>query len=111
MAECHYDKHNGLGNNTVLGLFADRSGNVWMALDKGLSVIHASLPIKVARLDGIGMVYGMAMQGNLIYLATNQAVWRYDPHSASVPQVTGCEGQNWYVERFGRQVLAGNNKV
>ncbi len=105
----HYDKHNGLGNNTVLGLFADRSGNVWTALDNGLSVIHASLPIEVARLDGIGMVYGMAMQGNLIYLATNQAVWQYDPLKASVTQVTGCEGQNWYVERFGGQVLAGNN--
>ncbi len=105
----HYDKHNGLGNNTVLGLFADRSGNVWTALDNGLSVIHASLPIEVARLDGIGMVYGMAMQGDLIYLATNQAVWQYDPLKASVTQVTGCEGQNWYVERFGGQVLAGNN--
>lgn len=105
----HYDKHNGLGNNTVLGLFADRSGNVWTALDNGLSVIHASLPVDVARLDGIGMVYGMAMQGDNIYLATNQAVWRYAPSTASVTQVTGCEGQNWYVERFGGYVLAGNN--
>lgn len=105
----HYDKHNGLGNNTVLGLFADRSGNVWTALDNGLSVIHASLPIEVARLDGIGMVYGIAKQGSLIYLATNQAVWRYDPNNASVAQVTGCEGQNWYVERYGGQVMAGNN--
>ncbi len=105
----HYDKHNGLGNNTVLGLFADRSGNVWTALDNGLSVIHASLPIEMARLDGIGMVYGMAKQGNLIYLATNQAVWQYDPITASVTQVTGSEGQNWYVERFGGHILAGNN--
>ena len=105
----HCDKHNGLGNNTVLGLFADRAGNVWTALDNGLSLIHTALPVEVARLDGIGMVYGMTMQAGNIYLATNQAVWRYSPLMGSIMPVSGSEGQNWYVERFGNEVLAGNN--
>lgn len=105
----HYDRGNGLGNNTVLGLFAGRAGNVWVALDNGLSLIHTALPVEVARLDGIGMVYGMTMQGDIIYLATNQAVWRYAAKTASLTQVTGCEGQNWYVESFGGDILAGNN--
>ena len=104
-----YDKRNGLGNNTVLGLLADKAGNVWAALDNGLSLIHAAIPLEVARFDGIGMVYGVTKQADCLYMATNQAVWRFSLSSATLSQVTGSEGQNWYVENINNNIIAGNN--
>lgn len=105
----HYDKQHGLGNNTVLGLYHDRGGNVWVALDNGISLIHTGLPITVSRMDGIGMVYGMATVGNMAYLATNQALWQCNLSTGTRAQVPGCEDQNWHVERIGGKIYVGNN--
>ncbi len=105
----HYDKHNGLGNNTVLGLYCSRGGNVWAALDNGISLIHAGLPVTLMRMDGIGMVYGMATLGNVAYLATNQALWQCNLQTGARFQVPGCEDQNWHVERMGGKIYVGNN--
>ena len=105
----HYDKHSGLGNNTVLGLCCGRGGNLWVALDNGLSLVHTGLPVSVARMDGVGMVYGMASTGDAFYIGTNQALWRWDRETEMMGQVPGCEGQNWYVERLNGEIFVGNN--
>lgn len=101
----HYSKANGLGNNTVLNLLVDRTGNLWAALDNGIALIHTGLPLSVMRLEGIGMVYDMATLGSDMYIATNQSVWRYDMKEHNIVPVNGCEGQNWYVSQFDNQVL------
>lgn len=105
----HYSMANGLGNNTVLNLLVDKTGNLWAALDNGIALIHTGLPLSVMKLEGIGMVYDIATQGSNMYIATNQSVWRYDMKEHHISQVNGCEGQNWYVSRFDNQVFAGNN--
>lgn len=105
----HYSKANGLGNNTVLNLLVDRTGNLWAALDNGIALIHTGLPLSVMRLEGIGMVYDVATLGSDMYIATNQSVWRYDMKEHNIVPVNGCEGQNWYVSQFDNQVFAGNN--
>ena len=105
----HYDKHNGLGNNTVLALYPSKQGNVWVALDNGIALIHAGMPLSVAGMDGIGMVYGMTKKGSSLYIATNQAVWQYDLLTNNAKQIGGCDGQNWYVENIYNKVIVGNN--
>ena len=105
----HYSKANGLGNNTVLNLLVDKTGNLWAALDNGIALIHTGLPLSVMKLEGIGMVYDVATLGSDMYIATNQSVWRYDMKEHYIVQVNGCEGQNWYVSQFDNQVFAGHN--
>ena len=105
----HYDKHNGLGNNTVLALYASQQGNVWVALDNGIALIHAGTPLSEAGMDGIGMVYGITKKGSNLYIATNQAVWQYNLLTNNAKQISGCDGQNWYVENIYNKVVVGNN--
>lgn len=105
----HYDKHNGLGNNTVLALYASQQGNVWVALDNGIALIHAGTPLSEAGMDGIGMVYGITKKGSNLYIATNQAVWQYNLLTNNAKQISGCDGQNWYVENIYNKLVVGNN--
>lgn len=105
----HYHKGNGLANNTVLSLYVDKESNLWAALDNGIALIHTGLPLSVMRLDGVGMVYGMTVKGSDMYIGTNQSVWRYDMLQQCITVVPGTEGQNWYIDQFDGQVLAGNN--
>lgn len=104
----HYNHNQGLNNNTVLNLSTDNSGNVWAALDNGAAVIHTGMPLTIMRAGNIGMVYGLCALNSNMYISTNQNVWLYRPAAALAP-VSGTEGQNWFVARFGSNILAGNN--
>lgn len=109
----HYNMENGLRNNTVLGLLNDKDDNVWAALDGGVALIHAGLPITIMNTERlrqpIGMVYGVTISGSNMYVATNQATWNYSQATGNLSQIQGTSGQNWYVCSFDNQVFAGNN--
>lgn len=109
----HYNMENSLKNNTVLGLLTDRSNNIWVALDNGISLIHTALSVTVMRTDKlrqpIGMVYGLSIRRPYMYIATNQAVWLYDMDAKDIKPVSNSGGQNWYVHAFGNQVFSGHN--
>ena len=93
----HYNKANGLHNNTVLNLYVDNSKNLWVTLDNGISLIHTGLPLSVMNMEGFGMTYGMSIINNQMYIAANQSVWQYDMEKHQTINVSGCEGQNWYL--------------
>lgn len=109
----HYNMENSLKNNTVLGLMTDKSGNVWVALDNGISLIHTALPLTVMRTDKlkqpIGMVYGIAMQKPYMYIATNQALWQYHLKRKEIHKVSNSNGQNWHVFAIDNRLFAGHN--
>lgn len=105
----HYNKANGLHNNTVLNLYVDNSKNLWVTLDNGISLIHTGLPLSVMNMEGFGMTYGMSIINNQMYIATNQSVWQYDMEKHQTINVSGCEGQNWYLAAMNTQVFVGNN--
>lgn len=105
----HCNTHTLLRNNTVLDLFADSNGNVWAALDNGISIIHTSLPVALMPISDIGIAYGLTTRGNDTYIATNQQVWRHNAQSKEITGVENTEGQNWYAARFGEQLFVGNN--
>lgn len=109
----HYNLANSLRNNTVLGLYVDKGGNVWAALDNGISVIHSGLPLTVMRTDQlglpIGMVYDICKAGDNLYIATNQSLWQYLTASKELRQVKNTNGQNWYVKALGQRIWVGHN--
>lgn len=58
----HLNSANGMQNNTVLGLFSDREGNIWSALDHGIDYVAADRAkgIHFFSPDGLGAVYDAA---------------------------------------------------
>jgi DNA-binding CsgD family transcriptional regulator/outer membrane protein assembly factor BamB len=109
----HLSADNGLNNNTVLRLMTDHSNNIWVALDNGVSLIHAGIPLEVmgpARSEmQIGMVYDVAVRQDGIFLPTNQSLFYWDAASGQLSAVDGTNGQNWYVTHLGATTFVGNN--
>lgn len=109
----HYDVSNRLCNNSVLRLFCDRDSHVWAALDTGVALIHTGSPFSVLMPDrhsqSFGMVYGVHVAHDHLYIASNQSAWLYSFAEEEVTPIRGTEGQNWHVTAFDSQILLGNN--
>lgn len=114
----HYSTDNFLQNNTVLGLFEDHSGDVWVALDRGISYIRYldNLDCYIDPTGKTGAVYSAALFDNNLFLATNQGLFYLpekqlsglDPLSG-LRLVEGTEGQVWDVKVYGDKLLCGHN--
>lgn len=107
----------GICNNSVLGFYPDRGGNVWAMLDDGISLIHTSAPYTMLRPDAsqddIGMVYSIGRDavGHLI-AAGNQGAYIFETEggsNASFHLIPGTKGQNWCVRSFDNQIFIGGN--
>lgn len=105
----HYNTHNQLHNNTVLGLFCDHDNNVWAALDVGIALIHSGAPYALLTGAGtsLGMVYDIYPLPGMMYIATNQNTVLYK--DSRLTPVAGTAGQNWHLTNFGNQLIVGNN--
>ena len=84
----HVNNSNGLQNNTVLGIHEDFEGNIWVALDSGISMIYDTRRLRINRWPNrnIGSVYDAALLGNRIYIATNQGLFLAQYPSPSDPR-------------------------
>lgn len=109
-----YNTHNGLQNNTVLGISSDRFNNIWLALDSGIDFISndQNHGFKIETIPGIGAVYDAAIFENKIYLGTNQGLFRkrlYDSDS-SYELVPETQNQVWYCRVIGDHLFVGHNE-
>lgn len=70
-----YNTSNGMQNNTVLGLFVDKSDNIWIALDHGIDMISMkqNSGFSTFEVNNAGAVYAAAQFEGNTYLGTNQA--------------------------------------
>ncbi len=107
----HLSFGNGLGNNTVLALFEDRSGNLWAGLDRGLDLIVRREPLRFYQpgTQPIGAVYAAAHYGADFYLGTNQGLYRYDRGAERFMLVGGTAGQVWELRPTPYGLLCGHN--
>lgn len=108
----HINRKNGLNNNTVLGLYKDKVGNLWVALDNGISNIQLHYDISIFEPSDIqiGMVEDMLITDDKTYVATNQGVYLYNPTIKSFTQLPAFDIQTWYIKQIGKQIIAGHNK-
>ena len=110
----HYHMGNSLNNNSVLRLMTDCDGNVWAALDIGIALINTASPYSLLTPAGgqqsMGMVYDVASVPPYLYIATNQAAWRYSTTGHELVRVDGSDGQNWHVTMVQNRLLLGNNE-
>lgn len=107
----HLNEENGLINNTVLGLKEDTSGNLWVALDNGISHLLVNFPVYFGRpkKDRMGMVYDMEIVDGYLYTATNQGLYKLSLEDGSSSLFYGKKEQAWYIERLKNEFFIGHN--
>ena len=108
---------NVLQNNTVLGMFCDRNNNLWLALDKGISLLQLNSSIRCinAFTPSVGAIYSLSYDKPNLYIGTNQGLYKaaLNLEKRSIeklhlePQI---KGQVWSVNQFDNQQICGNNE-
>jgi DNA-binding CsgD family transcriptional regulator len=110
---------NFLQNNTVLGMFCDRDNNVWLALDKGIALVHTGGKIiYIASFrPSIGAIYGLNKFGSDLYIGTNQGLYYgtigdivEGSKNLDMNLLPRIKGQVWDLQRFGNQLFCSNNE-
>lgn len=103
----------GLANNTVLSLFEDEIGNVWLGHDNGISNINFNSPFRVFKddLGVLGSVYTTFLEGNFLYLGTNQGLFYTNQNKDKGFQfIEGTEGQVWSLQKKNNTLFCGHDK-
>lgn len=114
----HFSTDNSLQNNTLLSIFEDNSGNIWAALDRGISYIQylRGMDCHIDPSGKIGAIYSAAFFDDKLFLGTNQGVF-YLPRnqldrSGSLSQlkmVNQTQGQIWDIKNEGNLLICGHN--
>jgi len=108
----HFNKENGLQNNTVLSLCEDRKKNLWVGLDQGIDMIKMSSPtVSYQTHDNpLGTTYAAAIWRGNLYVGSNNGVsvkkWRSNEAFRPIP---GLGGQTWTLKVVNDQLLCGHN--
>lgn len=111
---------NMLQNNTVLGIESDKNNNIWIALDKGISLIHngGKIHFVTSFQPSIGAIYDVNVDHSSIYIGTNQGLYEgnisdlsSNVKTVSVHLVSQIRGQVWNLTRFNQQLFIGNNEA
>lgn len=110
----HINRQKGLQNNTVLKVFADRVGNLWLGLDNGIDYLNVNSPITfLQQTDGIGAGYTAIIYKGKIYLGTNQGLfvknWGDGRQNEEFRLVPGTDRQVWYLGVHDGVLLCGHN--
>jgi DNA-binding CsgD family transcriptional regulator len=110
------NQSNVLQNNTVLGMSVDNSGNVWLALNKGIAYLQLNSDIRfINSFDPpIGAVYDLKIKGAEVFIGTNQGLFKGEFINNSIQKVSPVsllKGQVWNISAFDDQYFIGNNEV
>ncbi|GHB27043.1 two-component regulator propeller domain-containing protein [Mongoliitalea lutea] len=107
----HMDKENGLRNNTILSLFEDVIGNLWIGHNNGISFLELRLPFRVLGRDsGInGTGYAAAQVGNDIYMGTNIHVKKIGRKTQELKDISNSDGQSYSFSIINDDLLLAHN--
>ncbi len=97
-----------LQNNTVLGLFSDADGNLWLALDNGLAMFDPDSGMSKLTFGGesLGTIYSVApLAGASLLMATNQGLYDVSPTAGGYSVSKRRGGQFWDIYEGGGLTL------
>lgn len=115
----HISSASKLQNNTVLSLFEDNVGNLWAALDRGISYIrYLKNMSSYTDLGGnTGAVYDAVLWDDRLFLGTNQGVFFIDNDNlgnanslSNMKLVAGTQGQVWSFSVVDGRLFYCHNK-
>jgi ligand-binding sensor domain-containing protein/DNA-binding CsgD family transcriptional regulator len=110
----HINDKKGLQNNTILKVFSDRAGNLWLGLDNGIDYVIANSPVTfLQNPDGFGAGYAELIYKGKLYLGTNQGLyvtdWQNEKTSGNYKMIPGTYGQVWYLGVHNGVLVCGHN--
>lgn len=115
----HIDKSSGLQNNTVLGIFYDRNGDIWLALNDGIDYVKLNSPIAEFHdyFGKLGTVYTSSLSGKNLFLGTNQGLFVQSLDSLTNPLgskkfdlIPNSVGQVWRLKNIRQFLICGHDK-
>lgn len=108
---------NVLQNNTILGMHCDKDNNLWVCLDKGISMIQLNSSLKYIHSfsPAVGAIYSLSYEAPYLYIGTNQGLYsaRFDVNRKTLSEVrfeSAVKGQVWNLTNIDGQHLCGNNE-
>lgn len=114
----HLNRFKGLQNNTVLSMFEDAGGNLWLGLDNGIDFVEINSPLSIFNHTfHIESAYTSAVFDNKLYVGTNQGLFVKPlsdlnnnlSNDNSFRLVEGTEGQVWSLQVVKNTLLCGHN--
>ena len=115
----HITKNKGLQNNTVLSMHYSTSGNLWLAMDYGVSFIDLSneYTFFYDYKGEFGTGYSAVLNDGEIYLGTNQGLYVSDwdeldnrSELGDFELVPETEGQVWTLKMIDNQLWIGHDR-
>lgn len=114
----HINRYKGMLNNTVLSLFEDKRGNLWLGLDNGIDYLEINSPLSIFdHTFHIESTYASAVYDGNLYVGTNQGLFyaqldaldNNQSHDTGFEIIPGTEGQVWRLEIIDNKLLCGHN--
>lgn len=116
----HINKDKGLQNNTILSMFVDISGQLWLGLDNGIDYVEINSAFSYINdgcgIDGTG--YTAKLYNGYLYLGTNQGLYykkwntneekNIDPGKFKLIEKT--KGQVWNLYVYDETLFCGHNQ-
>lgn len=109
--------NSGLQNNTILSVFFDRLGNLWLGLDKGIDFVcyNSSVYDFFGNNNQYGTGYASALKESTLYLGTNQGLYmtKYPilngENGIQISAVNNIQGQVWSLAIIDNTLFCGSD--
>jgi DNA-binding CsgD family transcriptional regulator/ligand-binding sensor domain-containing protein len=114
----HFNKKNGLRNNTVLCMAINTEGQIWLGLDNGTALVDVPSPITYLYPDGElqGAGYTARKYGDKLYFGMNTGLYALDWKSYYRPEertrfrpIENASGQVWSLTELEGRLLMGHH--
>lgn len=112
----HYNKTNGLQDETITGFYKDKQENIWLSLNNGISKVEHGLPFKrFSEKQGIkGYITSICEFEDKLFIATSVGVFYRELKDKTTPkfvQLEEIKSQTWSLLNYNykgtKQLLIG----
>ena len=115
----HFGRREGLQNNNILSVRADRNNNLWLGLDNGIDFIAYNSAIKrIDPTEGNATAYTTLIQNNVLYIGTSNGTWMTNLDETAdlsfsqrpFQNIENTNGQAWSLTEINNQILLGHHE-
>lgn len=105
------NQQKGLYDNTIHAVYEDVDGNIWVALNNGLSVINLNSPFNeyINKIGKLGVVYTAVVFKDYLYLGTNQGLFYKENGDDEFKITENTNGQVWFLKEIDGVLFCGHN--